>query len=145
MAVVNVDAANPANFQTRKPIPASRYVFEIANDLVVTKAKPPSVNNVVKVELRCRDEGPHLGSVVYDTITLTPKAEFKLCHLVLAAGTQTQDDMTNGIELDLLKGSIVEADIILQPARTDPATGAQYEESNRVKRYIFEPEDTPEA
>ncbi len=140
MTVVNVDASNPSNFQTRKPIPGGKYVFEIANDLVVEKAKS-SDNNIIKVELRCDDDGEHKGSVVYDNIVLTKKAEFKLCHLVLAAGTQTKEEMASGVDLALLKGEMVEADIVLEPPRKDPATGAMYDESNRVKRYIFDAAD----
>lgn len=140
MTVVNVDTANPDNFQPRKPIPAGKYVFEIANDLVVTKAKS-SENNIIKIELRCQAEDEYKGRVVFDNIVLTKKAEFKLCHLVLAAGTQTKEDMGNGVDLELLKGAVLEAEISLEPPRKDPATGVIYDESNRVKRYIFEPED----
>lgn len=140
MSVVNVDATNPANFKHKKPIPAGKYVFEIANDLVVVKSGS-SENNIIKVELRCADEGEHKGSIVFDNMVLTKKAEFKLCHLVLAAGTQTKDEMANGVELDLLKGSMVEADIIVEPPTKNPTTGQVYGEKNVVKRYIFEPED----
>ncbi len=140
MPVVNIDATNPDNFQPRKPIPAGKYVFEIANDLVVVKAKS-SDNNIIKVELRCADEGEHKGKIVYDNIVLTKKAEFKLCHLALAAGTQSKDEMASGIDLELFKGQMVEADVTLEPPRKDTATGQIYDESNRVKRYIFEPEE----
>ncbi len=143
MAVVNIDATNPDNFQARKPLPAGKYVFEIANDLVVTQAKPPSVNKLIKVELRCADEGEQKGRVVFDNIVLTKKAEFKLCHLVLAADSQSKDDMANGIDLELLKGCMVEAEISLEPPRKDPITGQMYDESNRVKRYCFEPDAVP--
>ena len=141
MTVVNIDTTNPDNFQARKPIPAGKYVFEIANDLVVTAAKPPSTNNIIKVELRCADEGEHKGRVVFDNIVLTKKAEFKLCHLALAAGTQTKDEMSSGIDLELFKGQMVEVEVSLEPPRKDPVTGVIYDESNRVKRYIFTPED----
>lgn len=138
MTVVNIDAANPNNFQTRKPVPAGEYLFEVANDLVVTKAKPPSENMLIKVELRVRDEGEHLGSLVFDNIVLTKKAEFKLCHLALAAGTQTKEEMASGVDLDLLKGTVVRALVSLEPAHRDPVTGQMYDEGNRVKRYIFD-------
>ena len=140
MTVVTIDSTNPSNFQMRKPIPAGTYVFEIANDLVVSKAKS-SENNIIKVELRCNDDGEHKGSVVFDNIALTKKAEFKLCHLVLAAGTQTKEEMSSGIDLDLLKGRMVEVEVSLEPPRKDPVTGQIYDESNRVKRYCFDPEN----
>lgn len=140
MTVVVIDAANPNNFQTRKPIPGGEYLFEIANDLVVTQAKS-SENKIIKVELRVRDEGPHLGSIVFDNIALTKKAEFKLCHIVLSAGTQTKEEMASGVDLDLLKGEVVKALVSLEPAHRDPATGQMYDEGNRVKRYIFDAEE----
>ena len=142
MSLVKVNTANPKNFEKRDftPMPKGQYVFEIANDLVVTKAKS-SDNNIIKVELVCQDEGEYKGKMVFDNIALTKKAEFKLCHLVLAAGTQTKEDMQEGVDLDLLKGRRVEADITVQPPRTDPSTGDLYPESNKVQRYIFDPDE----
>ena len=141
MAIVNVDATTTNKLQTRKPIPDGEYTFEIANDLVVTQAKPPSTNKLIKVELRVQDDGEHMGALVYDNIVLTRKAEFKLCHIVLAAGTQTKEEMESGVDLDLLKGEIVKAMVSLEPPRRDSVTGQMYDESNSVKRYIFDAEE----
>lgn len=142
MGTVRIDSTNEGNFRAKTLIPKGDYLFEIANDLVVEKAKS-SQNNVVNVELRCQDDGPAKGSVVFDTIALTKKAEWKLCHLVLAAGTQSKAEMkADGIELSLLKGQIVKAGVDIQPARSAP-DGGQYAAKNRVTQYCFTPEDAP--
>ena len=141
MSVVKVDSMNEGNFQSRKLLNPGTYTFEVANDPVVAKAKS-SENNVVSVELRCQDDGEFKGQPVYDTITLTPKAEFKLCHLALAAGMQTKEDIKNdGVDLSLLKGSTLSADITIEPGGTNPQTQQQYRDKNRIERYIFDPEE----
>jgi len=141
MAVVKIDANNAENFEKKDftPIPKGEYVFEIENELVVTKAKS-SDNMLVKVTLICQDEGPAKGKKVFDNIVLTKKAEFKLCHLALAAGTQTKEEMVDGVDLALFKGQLVRAEISVQAPRTDPSTGQVYGESNKVVRYCFDAE-----
>lgn len=139
MAVVKVDGSNPANFESRASvIDKGRYVFEIANDLAVIKSKS-SDNNIIKVELRCQDEGKFKGAVVFDNIALTKKAEFKLVHLALAAGSQSKDDITsNGVDLALLKGCTVEVEVDVEAPSTG-ADGKTYGEKNRVVKYVFDP------
>ncbi len=143
MAVVKVDSNNAENFEKKDftPIPKGEYVFEIENDLVVVAAKPPSENKIIKVTLVCQDEGEYKGKKVFDNIVLTKKAEYKLCHLALAAGTQTKEEMQEGVDLELFKGRLVRAEISVQAPRTDPATGQMYNESNKVTRYCFDAED----
>ncbi len=136
MTIVRIDASNESNFRTRKIMPAGRYTFEIANDPVVSKAKT-SDNNVVSIELRCIDEGEYRGSAVFDNIPITPKTEFRLCHLVLAAGSQTKEEMqADGIDLSLLRGKVVEAEVGIEPPSVSP-TGRRFGERNRIERYIF--------
>ena len=138
MSIVKIDASNTSNFKAKTLIPKGRYVFEVANDLVVAKSKNSS-NNKVDVELRCQDEGPAKGSVIFDTLVLSPKTEWKMCHLVLACGTQTEADMkANGVDLALLKGCKLEAEVDVR-APEKGADGTTYGEKNVVKRYIFEP------
>ena len=140
MSIVKIDASNTGNFQARKILPKGRYSFEIANDLVVAKAKN-SANNKVDVELRCTTEGDCRGAVVYDVIAITQKTEWKLCHLVMAAGTQSEEDVKmNGVDLSLLKGATVEADIDVE-GPSKGADGKQYNEKNRVARYVFSPKN----
>jgi len=137
MTVVKIDGSNDSNFQQRRLIDRGTYIFEIANEPVVEKAKT-SDNMKVSVELRCQDEGEFKGQAVYDTIILTPKAEWKLCHLVLACGTQTREEMKeNGVDLSLLKGSTCEAEITIEAGGMNPQTGQRYPDRNRVSRYIF--------
>ncbi len=141
MSVVKIDSNNAENFEKKDftPIPKGEYVFEIANDLVVEKAKS-SDNMIVKVELACQDEGEFKGKKVFDNIVLTKKAEFKLCHLALAAGTQTKEEMVEGVDLELFKGRLVRAEISVQAPRTDTVTGEVYRENNIVVRYCFDAE-----
>ncbi len=142
MAVVKVDSNNAENFEKKDftPIPKGEYVFEIENDLVVEKAKS-SDNKIVKVTLVCQDEGEYKGKKVFDNIVLTKKAEYKLCHLALAAGTQTKEEMREGVDLELFKGRLIRAEISVHAPRTDPVTGQMYNESNKVTRYCFDAED----
>lgn len=140
MSVVKVDTTNEDNFKPKsfKPIPKGEYLFEVANDLVVEKAKS-SDNNIIRVELVCQDEGEHKGSKVFDTIVLTNKAEFKLVHLALSCGSQSKDDVkANGVDLGLIKGRVCRAVVDVQGPRTDPSTGQEYSEKNRVVQYLFD-------
>lgn len=142
MAVVKVDASNEKNFQQRRIMPKGRFLFEVANDLKVEKAKTSS-NNVVNVVLKCVDDisdGKHRAATVFDTIALTTKAEWKLVHLALAAGAQTKDEIkTTGVDLSLIKGRVMEVNIDVQPPQ-EAADGTKYSEKNIVKQYMFEPE-----
>lgn len=141
MSIVKIDASNASNFKQKTIMPKGRYLFEVAKDLVVSRAKS-SDNNIVSVELRCQDEGEYKGSVVFDTIVLTNKAEWKLCHLALAAGSQSEEDIkNNGIDLSLIKGCVLTADISVEPGSTAP-DGTTYREKNQVERYVFEPESS---
>jgi hypothetical protein len=137
MAVVKIDANNPNNFTGKQIVDKGTYVFEIANDLQIVKSKS-SDNNIIKVELRVQDEGKFRGAVVYDNIALTPKSEFKLVHLAMAAGTQTKDEIKNdGIDLSLFKGATLQAEVDVEAPMQAP-DGTMYQEKNRVTRYIFD-------
>lgn len=141
MGVVRVDSSNPDNFRAKKLIDPGKYVFEVSNEPVVAQAKSSS-NQVVNIEARCTDDGDFKGSKIYDTITLKDNCEWKLCHLVLACGTQTEAEIAaNGIDLGLLKGCTFEAEVGISDPREDPATGQKYKPKNTVEKYLFEPAD----
>lgn len=141
MATVKIDATNEANFKQKAwPVmPRGVYTFEVANEPHTEQAKS-STNNIIKVELKCLDEGEFKGLTIWDNIVLTPKAEFKLVHLVLAAGTQTREDMKNNdIDLSLLKGQAIRAEVSIEGPtqdRNDPSK--TYPEKNRIQRYVFD-------
>lgn len=141
MATVKIDASNEANFQQKSwPVmPRGIYTFEIANDLHTEQAKT-STNQLIKVELKCMDDGEFKGSTVWDNIVLTPKAEFKLVHLVLAAGTQTREDIKqNGVDLDRLKGQAVRAEVNIEgPSQDKNDPNKTYPEKNKIQRYVFD-------
>lgn len=140
MAVVRVDASNPDNFRAKKLITPGKYCFEIEKDVEVSQAKT-SNNQVVNIEARCTDDGEFKGCKIYATHALTTKAEWMLCHLVLACGTQTEEEMAaNGIDLGLLKGSTFEAEIGISDPKEDPSTGQKYKPKNTIERYLFEVE-----
>lgn len=132
MSIVKVDASNESNFKAKTIMPKGRYTFEVANDLVVTKAKNSS-NNIVAVELRCVSEGEFRGNAVYDNLVLTPKTEWKLVHLAKACGISDSDIKNDGVDLAMIKGMTLEADIDVQ------APSGGYREKNVVTRYVFEP------
>lgn len=137
MTIVKIDSSNEANFKGFKLLPPGSYCFEIANEPEVGRSSKG--NPLVNVELRCADEGEFKGHPVFDNIAITQKSEFRICHLALAAGTQTKEEIkNNGIDLSLLPGKIVEAEIGVQAPRKDPVTGTNYREKNTVERYVFE-------
>ncbi len=137
MGVVKVDSSNPDNFRQKKLIDPGMYCFEIENDVVVAQAKS-SQNQVVNIEARCTDDGGFKGSKVYDTITLKANCEWKLCHLVLSCGTQTEAEIaSDGIDLSLLKGSTFEAEIGISDPQTDPVTMQKYKPKNTIEKYLF--------
>ena len=139
MSVVKIDSSNANNFKNKQILPAGEYVMEVANDLVITKSQS-SDNNLVKVELRVADEGEFMGCTVYDNIVLSKKAEWKVCHLALACGTQTKEEIQNdGVDLALIKGSRCEVKIGVEPPSMG-TDGTRYSEKNKVERYIFEEE-----
>jgi hypothetical protein len=144
MAVVNVDTGNPENFAGRKYeiMPRGIYLFEVSKVPVLHKAKT-SQNMVVDVVLKCIDDaesGKYKGTSVFETIALTQKGEYRLVHLALAAGTQTREDIKNagGVDLELLIGKVLKAEVSVEGPSTNPATGQVYGEKNRVRNYIFE-------
>jgi hypothetical protein len=134
MSIVKVDASNDANFSQKKLISKGTYLFEIA-DVKIKEAA--SGANYLNVELRCQDEGEFKGNAVFDAITLTKKAEWKFCHLALAAGF-TKDDVANGINTDELKGRYVKAEVSIAPPNT--RDGKTYKEKNTIDAYMFEVE-----
>jgi hypothetical protein len=140
MSIVKIDGSNESNFTGRKVITPGKYVFEIANDLIVEKSKS-SDNNKVEVQLRCVDEGEFKGSLVFDSIPLTPKCEWRLCNLAMAAGRQSKEEIkSTGVDLSLLKGSAVEVIVAVKPPEVDPVSGKKYKEKNEVERYCFDAE-----
>jgi hypothetical protein len=140
MPIVKIDATNPDNFRQKKLIEPGQYVFTIANSPVVESAAS-SGKPIVKVELRCDDDGDFKGCPIYETITITPKAQWKLCHLALAAGAQTREEIENeGVELSLLQNCRVDAVVEIEKGGIDTATGKNYRDKNRVEKYLFEEE-----
>lgn len=137
MSIIKIDGNNESNFTGFKLLHPGAYCFEIANEPEVKKSSKG--NPMIAVELRCADDGEFKGCAVFDNIAITPRSEFRVCHLALAAGTQDKEDIkSRGVDLSLLPGKIVEAEIGIQPARMDPATGNTYREKNIVRRYIFD-------
>jgi len=141
MTVVKVDTTDESKFDQKSftTLPKGSYVFELANDLKVELAT--TGKNIVKVEARCMDDGEYKGIPVWDNIALTPKADWKLVHLALACGTQTEYDIkeAGGVDLELLiAGSTFEAAVSVVPP-TKAADGSMYKEKNNIAAYLFEP------
>ena len=139
MTVVKVDSSNPENYKPFefKLLPKGAFNFEVANDLVVQQAKTSS-NKIIKVELRCTDEGENRGIAVFHNIVLTPKKEKELVHLALSCGTQKAEDIQqNGVDLSLMKGRICRAEVDVQPATTGE-DGTSYRAKNTLFRFLFD-------
>jgi hypothetical protein len=145
MTTVRVDPSNPDNYQPRefKLLPKGIFLFEIANQLKIEGAKSSS-NQKIEVRLKCIDDadgGSFKGTTVFDTIALVPKSEYKLVHLALAAGTQTREQIkADGVDLDMITGKVVKADIDVEGPSTSRDGSKTYKERNRVSRYVFDKE-----
>lgn len=139
MAVVTLssDLNDDGLFKSRKLLPPGIYTFEVANDLKVEASKS-SQNRLIKVELKCTDDGEYFGQTVYDVCVLTKKAEFKIVHLALSAG-QTREMIREqgGPDLGAIKGAIVQARVAVEPETKAP-DGTTYRAKNRVEQYMFE-------
>lgn len=133
MSIVKIDASNPANFKEKRLIEPGEYVFEIAN-IKADKAKETG-NSVLKVEMRCQDNGEFRGAPVFDSITLTKNAEWKFAHLCLSAGF-TKDEIANGIDTSDLIGRFIKAKVSIVPAGT--YNGNPIKERNVIDAYVFD-------
>lgn len=153
MGTVEVDLGNPDLFKPYefKVLPAGKHLLEVANELVVAAAAPPSENNVVKVELRCQDEDENKGTVVFENFTLisNPQSEKeitsqkinqgRLAQFTVACGVKTQAEIEagSGIPLEEFKGKRCEAIIKIESYK-DQKTQEDRQRA-KVVRYLFEP------
>lgn len=148
MAIVKIDGANEDDFKQKdfEPIPNGTYLFEVTGPdngpLRVEKAKS-SDNNVVNVVLVCADEGEFKGKKVFDTLTINAKAQWKLCHLAMAAGVPKETVQNEGVDLDAILHQHVKATIGTEAAKTLP-DGTEAKARNRVSQYLFETEEQAE-
>ena len=142
MAVVKIDSNNAQNFVQRRLLPKGIYLFEVGpgRDQVTICVVPSKKDGqgTVPVALHILEPEEFKGATAYDTISLKPKAEFKLVHLALACGQSKDTIKSQGVDLDALLGAHGKAEIDVQPERTDPITGQKFNPSNRVARYIFD-------
>lgn len=151
MGLVEVDTGNPDLFKPYefKVLPAGKHLLEVANDLVVAAAAPPSPNSVVKVELRCQDEDENKGTVVWENFTIiaAPQSEKertsqkinqgRLAQFAVACGVKTQAEIEggSGIPLEPFKGARCDA-ITRVESYKDPNT-QESKTRAKVGRYLF--------
>lgn len=154
MGILSVDTANPDLFKSPsyKVIPSGRYTFEVANDLTVEDCKN-SENRIMKIELRCLDDGDAKGAVVFDNIvfmtdTSSEKAQkamkinqARLCQFAVGCGIATQEEIeaTGNIDTGTAKGRVCECLIGIRNSK-NPNTGED-QQQNVVKQYLFEPSE----
>ena len=89
------------------------------------------------IKLRLDVTGPtHAGRVIFSNINIRNKSEAaerigrgELKSVMMACGLMTLEDT------DQLIGGHLTVKLVIRPARTDQATGKQYEASNEVKAY----------
>lgn len=156
MTSLSVDTSNEDLFKPYEPklLPNGKHTFEVANNLAVTKAKPPSENSIIKIEARCVDNDDNKGAVVFENIVIIADAstekgmkskkinEGRLAQFTVACGVLTEEQIKAGesIPLDQFAEKQFEA-ISKQRSSTDPNTG-QTRLQNGISRYLFEPAKT---
>jgi len=134
MIKINPDVDENQTFEAR---PAGIYPLLLTNELKVEKAKT-SENNIIKFEWKFNDEK---GGVVFDTLTLTSKAEFRIKQCAMACGVPMTAD--GDIDLDDFVGASCNAQVgtRLLPAQVDPTSGQTLNEArmvNNIKKYLIE-------
>lgn len=158
MGLVSVDTSNPDLLKPFefKLLPNGKHSFEVANDLKVEDSKS-SANKVIKVELRCNEEGEFKGTAVFDIfiIMVDPQGEKglkakkiqegKMAQFALACGVTTKDELeeTGEVPLELCKGCFVEA-VIGTKANSykDPNTDELItRDKNTIVKYLFDAGD----
>jgi len=153
MSTVEIDVGNEDLFTPYQPpiLANGKHLFEVANDLCLEPSKSAGSSNlVIKVELRCQDEGEDKGKPVYDHFVIISDAtseksqkakrinEGRLAQFSVACGVQTQEQIKAGepIPLDQFAGRRCEA-ITKMESSTDPAT-QRVQQSSKISRYLFE-------
>lgn len=142
MGMLNIDTSNPEELLKKRvfePVPVGVYVFEVANDLVVTDSKSTPGNKVVKIELRVIDDGEFKGRKVFDNLVILKdlekkkKTEWKIAQFAVSCGVCTKDTLDE-INLELFKGSICKAEVGIQTSEYQGET----KKKNVVKNYLIE-------
>ena len=158
MSLITIDVSSPEDLFKApefKLLPKGKHLFEVANELVVEKAKS-SDNQVIQVEAVCQDEDENKGTHVWDcfVIITNPTSDkqrkaksinqARLCQFAVACGVRTKEQIENGegIPLDEFKGVQFEAitKIISQKDPNDLDSEGNPIEKQRAKisRYLFE-------
>ena len=158
MGIVTVDTSNPEDLLKPPefvPLSEGKHLLEVANDLKTESAKE-GPNLVVKVELRCQDEGEDKGRVVFDNFVIMQVVETdkqrkakeihekRLTQFAIACGVKTESDFRNGngdIPLDDFKGKVCQAMTGIETSKWQGRT----RQNAYIKRYLFEPEQPSEA
>jgi len=152
MVLVNVDTSNKDLLKPYEPklLPNGKHLFEVANDLVVSQAKPPSPNQIIKVELRCQDEDDNKGAVVFDNIVLIAddsttsgkKAkeinEGRIAQFALACGVLTEEQIKAGEGLPLEQFVGRRGEAITKVESSKDANTQQIRQNSKISRYLFE-------
>lgn len=150
MAKVRVDTSNPEILKKPefKPLEPGTYVFEIANELAITRSgtNQPKIH----VELMCVSETPEgaKGTLVFDEISLTQKARERYDRFAcLCKAVGIEPDSEGNVELDLFKGKQLKAVVKQDSYQVNPSTNkvptpgysgpTATKFTNKVEEYLF--------
>ena len=147
MSIITVDTSNPDLTKKREftPIDAGIYTLEVKNDLTLEDSKANPENKIVKLELVVQDDGEFKGRNIFDNLVImgvgaTDKSkagcEQKIASFAMACGVLTKDQVEagEGIDLDLFKGCVCQAQI---GVKVEEYQGEE-RKKNVVKAYLFE-------
>jgi hypothetical protein len=119
---------NFADVQELKPIPPGKY-----NATIVKAEEGVSHAGNEKISLQYRIEGgKYDGRIVFDTLTFTPKALFRVKNTLSALGFPS--DFKGEVNPDDLVGHSVKVTVDIQPGNGVDENGEPYPPRNRVKK-----------
>lgn len=119
---------NFAKVQGLEPLPAGKYTATITTATVgVSKAGNEKIDLQWKVE-----GGPYDGRVIFDTLTFTEKALFRVKATLQGLGFSK--DFKGEVRADDLVGRTAKITVDIQAGNGVDETGEPYQPRNRIKK-----------
>lgn len=121
-------AINFAKVQSLDPLPAGNYTATIVKAEIGVSQKGNE-----KIDLQWKVEGgAHDGRVIFDTLTFTEKALFRVKATLQGLGFPK--DFKGDVKVDDLVGKTAKLTVDIQPGNGVDESGEPYQARNRVKK-----------
>jgi hypothetical protein len=120
---------NFAEVKGLEPVPTGSYVATIVDAKEgVSQNQTPKIDVQWKIE----DEGPYMGRIVFDTLTFTEKAMFRVKAALLGLGFPK--NYRGEVNAESLIGKSARIVIDIETSTQTDADGEVYPPRNRVKK-----------